>query len=157
MGNELGEVQWYNDISGNLSGAFNQVENIFQDIHNSKFAACAYDDLNGDSIRDYIQGNNRGGLILFIGDRADVIGIQDLKTSLITIAPNPNNGNFEVRFDQPVQGQIQVYDLQGRMVHESKKLYSDRKQLNLDVQAGLYSVVLINATQRQFLGKIVVK
>ena len=157
VGNELGEVQWYNDISGNLSGAFNQVENIFQDIHNSKFAACAYDDLNGDSIRDYIQGNNRGGLILFIGDRADVIGIQDLKTSLITIAPNPNNGTFEVRFDQPVQGQIQVFDLQGRMVHESKKLYSDRKQLNLDVQAGLYSVVLINATQRQFLGKIVVK
>ncbi|MGB0425141.1 MAG: T9SS type A sorting domain-containing protein, partial [Flavobacteriales bacterium] len=157
VGNELGEVQWFNGISGNLNGAFNEVESIFQGIENSNFAACAYEDLNGDSIRDYIQGNNRGGLILYIGDRADVVEVQDITSSQVRIAPNPNNGIFEVWFDQPIKGSIEVYDLQGRIVHQSENLHSDRKQLNLDIKAGLYSVVLTQDKQRKYLGKIIIE
>lgn len=157
VGNELGEVQWFSDINGNLSGAFNEVESVFQDIQNSKFAACAYADLNGDTIRDYIQGNNRGGLILYIGDQIDVIGINDLKASEVNIMPNPSNGDFDILFNQPILGTILVYDLQGRLVHESPQLYSDRKHLHLNVSPGLYSVVLSQELQRNYLGKIIVE
>ncbi|MEO0404613.1 MAG: VCBS repeat-containing protein, partial [Bacteroidota bacterium] len=102
VGNELGQTQWFNNISGNESGEFTEVQSLFFDLDISNFASPWFEDLNGDGMRDYLVGNNRGGLRLFIGDVDDSINVLDpANEQTYTLYPNPSNGIINVRFESP--------------------------------------------------------
>ena len=66
----------------------------------------------------------------------------------LTVYPNPNNGNFTVRFDNPTseETKIEVYDIRGRKIFENaytnEGMFNENIQLN-NAQSGIY---LLNVT-----------
>ena len=78
-----------------------------------------------------------------------------------SIFPNPNNGNFNVRFDSGSNSKISisVNDLQGRKVFEknytNSGLFSENLQLD-NTQKGIY-LVIIKDGEKQIVKKIVIE
>ena len=78
-----------------------------------------------------------------------------------SLYPNPNNGNFTVKFDSGSNNKINitVNDISGRKISEknytSNGLFSEDIQLN-NVQAGIY-LVTIKDGEKQIVKKIVVE
>lgn len=79
----------------------------------------------------------------------------------LTVVPNPNNGNFEVKFNSTSSNDIfiNVYDMSGREIfaksYPSQSLFSQNIQLD-NVQAGVYLVNVQDGNQKA-VKKIVVK
>ena len=79
----------------------------------------------------------------------------------LTVYPNPNSGNFTVRFDNPTseETKIEVYDMRGRRIFENtytnQGVFNENIQLN-NAQAGIY-LVTIEDGARKVTKKIVVE
>ena len=79
----------------------------------------------------------------------------------LTIYPNPNRGNFNIKFDNPSANEvtIAVYDMSGRRIFEnnyaSQASFNENIQLN-NAQAGIY---LVNVTDgsKKIVKKIIVE
>ena len=68
VGSESGHVYHFNNIDNNLNGAFVVVDTFAFDIWDGIKTSVSYQDLNNDSIRDLMIGNQSGGLIYFQSD-----------------------------------------------------------------------------------------
>ena len=58
----------YNNIDNNLNGTFAVVDTFAFDIWDGIKTSVSYQDLNNDSVRDLIIGNQSGGLIYYQSD-----------------------------------------------------------------------------------------
>ena len=67
VGSKRGTIFKYDNIENNLTGNFNLVDSNFKTINVGSHSSPAIFDLNNDSLEDFIIGNKRGGLSLFIG------------------------------------------------------------------------------------------
>jgi hypothetical protein len=79
----------------------------------------------------------------------------------LTIAPNPNSGNFNVKFDSTSDKDIQidVYDMSGRQIfnkfYPNQSVFNQNIQLD-NVQSGVYLVNIQDGSQKS-VRKIVVQ
>jgi len=80
------------------------------------------------------------------------LGVAENELTDFSIYPNPNNGNFNVRF-QPNSGdvKINVHDMRGRQIfnhnYRSSGLFNESIQLN-NVSSGIYMVTVENGTNK---------
>lgn len=156
VANEVGQMQYFDNISNNLNGEFNQVEEVFQGIDHSEFAGAWFEDINNDNHRDLFIGNNRGGLWFFYGEVGDSIDeIAALEEALIY--PNPTSGNINVSFSEPLRGEVSLIDLSGRTVYNNGVSYSDRVQLDVNLPKGMY-LVQFNSNEgiNKVIGKVLI-
>lgn len=127
-GGEQGEIAYYKQIDGNLSGVFekseaNLAETIAGTAHGfreGRRTAPAAADLNGDGRPELLIGNYAGGAAFFRGaiPPAHTSAGTYEKTASLRVYPNPSSGVLHVESDRPLQ-QIAVYDLYGRLVMAS--------------------------------------
>lgn len=75
-----------------------------------------------------------------------------------TILPNPNNGSFKVVINQKDVSfkRIKITDLNGLVLYEQKDNIKDEIFVNVDIENGLYLLVLENGHSR-FVQKIIVQ
>lgn len=82
-----------------------------------------------------------------------VLGTTAFETALFSVHPNPSTGIFELQFKQPIaQADIQVMDLNGRLVHQEQTGVNTQQKLDLNrLQSGIYllKVATSNATYTQ--------
>jgi hypothetical protein len=93
--------------------------------------------------------------IIFNGETG--IGIPSVASlDLVTVYPNPSNGNFTVDF-ATLTGQyhLVVQDIRGVVVYQEKAEISGSRELNLDLATGIY-ILKINSEKGMLVRKIVV-
>ena len=62
VGTQRGRIEVFENIDGNLDGAFTMVDSTFGKIREGQITHLDIADINGNGKMDYIVGNSRGGL-----------------------------------------------------------------------------------------------
>jgi len=104
------------------------------------------------TVQDFYNGDI--GTILSWGvDFGCTLGNQDYDIADLTIYPNPNSGNFTIRFDNPVaeETKVDVYDMRGRKIFENSYtnngVFNQNIQLN-NAQAGIYLLTVTDGNRK---------
>lgn len=128
VGAENGKVYFYPDIEGNLTGTFANRSlaffypntGIYDSTRHTIYATPTVAMLNGDTLPDILIGTFRGGVVAFKNSLSNVsvphLGVQLPK---ITLYPNPSTDglvNIAVEASNAPIADIQLYDLQGRLL-----------------------------------------
>lgn len=141
VGSESGHVYHYNNIDNNLNGTFAVVDTFTFDIWDGIKTSVSYQDLNNDSIRDFLIGNQSGGLIYFQSDTNTTTKIvEELKN--LHIYPNPAIQTIFITSE----GEKTIYNILGEAVLKSKGK-------NIDIQHLSSGVYWIRCDKR--VGKII--
>ena len=162
VGSESGYLYAYDNIDGNLSGAFTLVDSMYQKIWEGAQTAVTGKDINGDNVIDLMIGNYCGGVAFYSGKDTltTVVQNQNAETDF-TIFPNPTNGRANVQmwgFEDPPAGwaglkmkDIEVYNMYGAKVAADFQISLSSKQgilranLQIDlseVSGGVYFITL---------------
>jgi glucose dehydrogenase len=74
----------------------------------------------------------------------DLTGIDDLSDVSFEVFPNPIVNSFEINFDQPFQGEIEIVDLTGKIIFQAE--IDNRKNVKLDFpgKSGTYFLNVFN-------------
>ena len=86
------------------------------------------------------------------------IGIHEVTNSLhASLIPNPNNGTFKIFFNQSIPDlQLYITDVHGKRVYQNEYTDQDEIYLNMDVEPGLYFIIIISGTKRSILKFVVI-
>lgn len=101
VGADNGKIFHFNNIDGNLSGAFTLIDSMYQGIYEPKRITLAMADIDGDSKFDLLTGNNAGGFRLYTQDSS--LGYEDDNQNEkidFTVYPNPASDFITVNFKQ---------------------------------------------------------
>ena len=96
-GSISGNIFYYDNIDGNLTGNFNRIDTNVNKINDGPNSTVQFVDINNDGKRDLFCGNYAGGLSFYSSKNA--IGINELNAISeldVLIYPNPNNGEFYI-------------------------------------------------------------
>lgn len=164
-GSVTGNIFYYKNINGNLSGNFSldsslllmtQHDTLFSVLHSyydsipiiideGLLAGVSVADLNDDGYPDMICGNYAGGLSYFKGTQALPLsaGIKPQQNNIdfsFKLYPNPANNFITIEFNsQHKQSEIEVYNILGEKVLSKSVNNSDRLLINtLGLKTGLY-------------------
>ncbi|MBX7051790.1 MAG: T9SS type A sorting domain-containing protein [Flavobacteriales bacterium] len=138
LGTETGQINHYNNISGNLNGAFNLVTEDYENIREGERSAVFLSDLNHDNIDDLLVGNVGGGLGIYFHLPVDVTvhhGMDQLK-----VYPNPAQGFFRLELNSAMTwpAMMEVFDCTGRLVMQ-KMITAKQQTIPCEhLQAGTY-------------------
>jgi len=87
----------------------------------------------------------------------DVPVINEQQTIAFNIYPNPSNGNFTIDYQLEQGGQMEVYDITGKMVKQIMlNSTNQREELKLDTEKGVYLYVLKTNQEVIKTGKLVI-
>jgi hypothetical protein len=148
LGSETGEIQYYDNISGNLSGTFTQTTGPASDLFEGKRTCLARYDLNDDGLADLIIGNYRGGVSFFKGDLTS--GLKDsLKEKIYSIYPNPSSSRLRISFNKNETYDIHIFNQIGQLLKSFSNV--NQNEFSVDVQDlpnGQYIIQLENKDER---------
>jgi hypothetical protein len=101
VGSSNGKIYHYNNIDGNLNGAFTLLDSTFQNLYEGERCAPVVFDINHDNQLDLVVGNFSGGISFFIGDSlAGTQHLNDLSfVPEIKLFPNPANEIIYFKMD----------------------------------------------------------
>lgn len=128
---------------------------------NEKNAYCLFNGNNytvGDSV--YPNSTNCLAKLSYSGSSIDELLKSGESGNLLTIYANPNSGVCNITIPEEFENEkkltLYIYDLQGRLVQESKiELLEDNIRVNIQSQAkGVYNAILSNG-KKVYRGKIV--
>ena len=118
MGSKRGTIFKYDNIVNNLTGNFNLVDSNFKRINVGSHSSPAIFDLNNDSLKDFILGNKRGGLSLFIGFN-DSVNTSVLNNEILEkehlIFPNPSSDFITVKNLNSIKA-YEIINLSGKTI-----------------------------------------
>jgi len=155
LGSETGEIQYYDNISGNLSGTFAQTAGPASDLFEGKRTSVARYDLNNDGLADMIIGNYRGGISYFKGDLSS--GIQDpIKKKTYSIYPNPSSSSLTISFDKTQSYDIRIFNQIGQLIKSFATVNQTKFLIDVqDFPNGQYIIQIENKDER-FVEKLII-
>lgn len=150
---EQGEVAYYKQIDGNLTGVFekaesNMVETIGGDaipFKEGRRVAAAVADLTGDGRPELLLGNYAGGAAFFKGSIPPAhTSIAQRERPTVHVWPNPTNGVVHVECEQKIET-VTIYNIFGQIVKEfhPQKYYTMPLDLS-SLSAGIFLVNINN-------------
>jgi subtilisin-like proprotein convertase family protein len=105
--------------------------------------------------------NNTGTLVSWAVDFGCTLATNQYDIADLAIYPNPNRGNFNIQFSNPVSNDIKVnvFDIRGRKIFENN--YANQATFNENIQlsnaeAGVYLVSITDGS-RKIVKKIVIE
>ena len=150
VGSKRGAIYKYNNINNNLSGNFNLLDSNFNNIFAGTHSTPAISDLNNDSLIDFIIGNKRGGLSLFMGTYDSLISTSS--------TPYEIENKYEI-FPVPARDIINVKNLKKQLYFEiltltGRKVGSGYTKGSITVSKlnhGIYFIILEDGIHRNIL------
>jgi hypothetical protein len=139
VGSETGELKYYTDIEGNLSGTFTLYEGPGSDIYEGNFSAPWVADLNRDGFLDLMIGNARGGISLFNGSVVSPFPPEE-PSAVVRIYPNPTNTYLVI---DPVEDQpfrIRIFTASGALFYEENQVLDEAVLTTDHWSAGVYII-----------------
>jgi hypothetical protein len=118
-GSQSGIFRLYSGIDGNLDGSFVLEDSLLLGNREGERSSLSLKDLNGDGFADAITGNYAGGLNYYNGIFPSNSEAQDVSTSPFLVFPNPGK-MLNVRSTAESMEQVDVFDIQGRLIHSEK-------------------------------------
>jgi len=119
IGSYSGTIWRYDNIDGNIFGAFNLIDSALYDIKPGFRSTPFLAELSGDTIPELILGNVRGGLWFFDGKDSTInIGIEEQSKLDIKVYPNPTKDILTIQIETLIK-QSAAYtltDLSGRQI-----------------------------------------
>jgi hypothetical protein len=90
-GTEVGPIQAYTDVEGNLDGVFNLEVANYGNSREGERTSPALGDIDGDGLFEMVVGNNRGGISIFktILNSEGALGVSEPQQLSFSIRPNP--------------------------------------------------------------------
>lgn len=160
-GTQVGPVQVYSNIDGNLEGQFTQEAANLGDLREGKRTRAAFYDLDNDGFFDMVVGNLRGGFALYKTD-IDASGVVSSNRELdpgfeFVLVPNPATDLVEFRCDPPLErsANYQVFNALGQPVM-SGLLYPGSPFIDVSkLPSGVYWCTL-RVWNEQVVAKLVV-
>lgn len=162
VGSEQGKVYLFEQIAGNLQGAFSPsdrlatiLDTIGVDFDRGFRSAAVLADLNADGQPEMLVGNFSGGLELFHADATVLPGLSEQKEMQFQLAPNPVETLLQVRLNEMASAKVvvTVHDLSGRVVlHETLKT-DDVSSGTLDVHTLKAGIYVIQIQYREQMGR----
>lgn len=150
VGTNKGYARYYDNIDGNLSGTFNLVDSMYQNIWEGVRSAVWVEDITGDNIADMFYGNYRGGVAFYEGVSEFTIGLPEIDVIPdVMLYPNPAQDQVVVEVSN-FSGVLTVtlIDLLGQIVerHETR---TGRTGFELDgIAPGVYIISVENNGNR---------
>ena len=140
LGSETGKLDYYNQISNNLDGEFNEIPGPASGIDEGERVVPAVFDLNNDNLPDLMLGNYRGGLSFFKGDL--VSSISEIPDEIpVNIYPNPAKNKLTIVFGEVGNFKIVILNSLGQQVQSTQ--LKNQLSINLNISgwaAGQYFV-----------------
>lgn len=120
-GSEIGRIEYYTNIDGNLEGAFTASADTFGGILEGIRTNLVLEDINNDGMLEMFVGNFRGGLVAYGTDIPKFINTsvyEDAKKIGLTVFPNPASESLIIRTSEfsDVQKEAVVYDVNGKVL-----------------------------------------
>lgn len=144
IGSEVGAIYQYDSIDNNLGGAFALRSNNFSNLYEGYYIKLAISDINNDGYKDFVIGNERGGIRFYSLDTNTVFTNRILKpeTLAISLYPNPTKDYITLGFEENINGniQIQIVNALGQIVQNqqlSNVNQQERIELN-NLPEGMY-------------------
>ena len=154
MANELGTIQHFDGISGNLSGLFSEVDESVENIQEGSRAGSWVIDINNDGLLDVFYGIQNGGLIFYRGSDPDTV--EELKQVQAKVYPVPGNDRVSFEFSQVVDGILEIYNLSGQIVEQVVMNQTRRTILNTSpLASGLYIYRVVGV--KDLSGRLVIQ
>ncbi len=147
VGSERGWINRYDNIDGNLSGAFTRSDSMYVSIYEGGKVTPAVADANNDGLYDLVIGNYAGGVSMFYGDTTVFTGQTEVQQiSSFSLFPNPANENLVVKTEKVIHGKqvFIIHDLAGKEVMR-KEIFTQQTTISVaDLPSGMYLCTLVD-------------
>jgi len=146
VGSFSGAIYHYNNIDGNLSGSFNLISGVEQNILEGAKTALSIQDINDDQIPDMIIGNYCGGLSYFTGDTLTTNINENYALNNLLTYPNPTKEELFVQ--SKINGEIKIYSVLGVLMLQEEKTTANHRMDVSKLPAGMYILRLKNTSKK---------
>ncbi len=124
VANEHGKLFYYDNIDGNLTGAFTLVDSNYKEISEPIYATVSGSDITGDGLMDLAIGNQAGGFVIY--KQVINTGIESISTDALSMSiyPVPASESITVKINNDAAGKnlfLEIYDNTGKKI-DSKKM-----------------------------------
>lgn len=141
VGSEFGNLFYYTNIDGNISGTFNRVDTNLFKINEGVRCAPVYEDVTNDGGRDLFIGNYAGGLAFYNSSNVNSVGLFDnIFENKINVFPNPVKDELSINFDSNVI-ECLTYSITDVLGKEIYKISSYNKSIRIQTSqfdSGIY-------------------
>jgi hypothetical protein len=153
-GNLAGKVQKYDQISGNLQGAFHRVDDNeasqfnLPDIDEGARSAPLPIAPGSDDVHDLVIGNERGGIR--ISNAMQPSGVGDIPDERgLTIFPNPAGSHITVQWKGAEPATVEIFTIHGQLVYSAHEMNLGNVAIDIaQLPAGIYYVTLKSRASR---------
>ncbi len=157
VGSERGWLNRYDNIDGNLAGAFIRTDSMYVSTYEGGGVTPAVADINNDGYYDVVIGNYSGGISLFCGDINVSTGeIKTPELNSFLIFPNPSNESIIIKTENNFSDTqlFIVHDLSGKEVFR-KSISEQETKINIsELPSGMYICSMINKKGFEFNKKL---
>ncbi len=142
VGEYSGYLRMYDNIDGNLAGAFNCVDTMYENIFQGMTTAPNLMDIDHDGYLDLIVGNYEGGVTYYKGV-STLISVNELANNLtwnFTLFPNPavNTITIKMNNDVPSTYSIEIVNVIGQLIHSEKTTATTNTISTENFGSGIY-------------------
>ena len=157
VGTESGYLYKYDNIDGNLTGNFNLVDSMYQNIYEGSRMSPFGADINGNGKFDLIIGNYAGGFTIYTQSNISSVEENPLSQIQFNIYPNPANDKLTIAFALPLKESMSfnVINNLGQII---KNDILQNQSTTVDISylpAGLY-FFKVNSVNSQIIQKLVI-
>lgn len=166
VGSEYGNIHYYKNIEGNLTGAFTEEDSKLLFIYEGIRSAVAVGNLDNDAFLDMIVGNYSGGLGYYKGSQPTISGIEEntITNVEISVFPNPAMNEITIQLDNTLQYKkigFDVFDLIGKKILSKEIKNANNTKIDVSKMAnGIYflrtAITLKNGREFQNVSRFVV-
>lgn len=143
LGDLSGRCNFYTDIDGNLNpgNSFSLVSDNYANIKGDAYSSFWVNDLNNNGNRDLYVGQDLGGIYRLEHDPNSTAGINEVKyEKQVLIYPNPTINTFIVSSPDEIIDQIEVKNIEGKILHSAIVKSSKTEIVSSDFPTGIYFV-----------------
>ena len=150
VGSYSGNIYQFSNIENNIYGQFTELNSTVSNIWDGGKSALTLKDINSDNNPEMIVGNLAGGISYFSSDSifndTTILYNNNLNKNLFSIYPNPNQN--KVNISSTLNGEIKIYNLNGKIVKRKQKI-SEIETINIsDLDKGIYLIKFLQNTKR---------